>query len=138
MLAPLIEPYASDAAQLLALCVWRESRGESYAAKRGVVDVVLNRCKMSPREGFRPTVTENILKPWAFSSFMDGDPNSLKYPTASDVSWRECAAAAQSTEADSTGGAVFYFSRPLTQPPAAWGKVYHTATIGGLQFYRKA
>lgn len=138
MLAPLIEPYASDATLLLALCVWREARGEGQAAKRGVVDVITNRCKMAPREGFHATIAGNVLKPWAFSSFMDGDPNSVKYPRFNDPSWYECQSAAADIEADSTGGAVFYFSKPLTQPPAAWGPVTHTATIGGLQFYRKA
>jgi hypothetical protein len=42
--------------------------------------------------------------------------------------------AAESNEPDPTGGAVFYFSRPLTEEPKAWGDVIRTADIGNLHF----
>jgi spore germination cell wall hydrolase CwlJ-like protein len=134
-LAPLIEPYASDPDMLLALCIWREARGESLDAKIGVRSVIANRCAMAPAQGFKHDVAANILHPWAFSSFMEGDPNASKYPIESDPSWAQSQIAA-SPQADNTMGAVFYFSRPLTEPPKAWGAVEHSATIGGLQFYR--
>lgn len=138
------EIYINDPIRLLALCAWREARGESLAAKLGVTWTVKNRCAMAPAQGFKPDIAGNILHPWAFSSFMAGDPNSLKYPAESDPSWIDSLAAAKSVEADPTGNAVFYFSRPLTAPPkkedgtCAWGNVEHSATIDGLQFYRIA
>lgn len=135
-LARLAEPYASDPQKLFALAIWRESRGECFDAKLGVAWTVKNRCAMAPREGFKAEITGNILKPWAFSSFSEGDPNAIKYPTPDDSSWHESIAAAASVEADPTLGAVFYYSLPLTTPPAQWGNVEHSATIGGLQFYR--
>lgn len=145
-LAPLNEPFLSDPTQLLALCIWREARGESIAAKTGVAHVILNRCAMSPAQGFEPTIEGNILKPWAFSSFMDGDPNSVKYPEPEDQyllreldpSWTDSLAVARTPGEDPTGGAVFYFSAPLTDPPAAWGSVEVSTVIGGLTFCRIA
>lgn len=132
------EPYLSDPVKLLALCVWREARGECMAAKIGVVDVILNRCTLHPQQGFGADIASNVLHPGAFSSFNEGDPNSIKYPRDTDPSWLDSLHAAAITSADTTGGAVFYYSPPLTTPPHAWGKVQHTATIGTLQFYRVA
>jgi hypothetical protein len=134
--ANLIEPFASDDDELLALCVWREARGESLAAKVGVVDVVRNRCKMAPAQGFKPTVRENILKPWAFSSFMVGDPNSAKYPGTGDRSWVDSRTAATHEDPDTVDGAVFYYSLPLEAPPKAWGLVEFCVTMGGLHFFK--
>lgn len=131
------EPYISDPTLLLALCIWREARGESIDTKRGVGWVVMNRCHMAPAQGFKRSIPENVLHPWAFSSFMEGDLNSLKYPADTDASWHDSRTAAESLGlVDPTNDAVFYFSRPLIAPPHAWGNVEHAATIGGLKFYR--
>lgn len=134
------EPYASDVRLLMALCVWREARGQSPEAKLGVIHVIRNRCAMAPAQGFKADPVANILKPWAFSSFMESDPNSVKYPDTDEVLgnssvWQECLDAVDSVEADPTLGAVFYFSAPLAQPPHAWGAVRHTADIDGLHFF---
>ena len=130
-----IEPFLSDQHQLLALCIWREARNQPDAAMLGVAWTIKNRCSMAPREGFKADIAGNVLKPWAFSSFMEGDPNSTKYPEPGPV-WDRCLAAARSAEADPTGSAVFYYSPPLMQPPSAWGSVEHSADIGELHFCR--
>jgi len=130
------EPYASDPTQLLALCIWREARGESIEAKLGVAWTVMNRCH-TQGQGFASSVSGNVLKPGAFSSFLQGDPNSIKYPAPDDPSWQDSLQAAQAPGlADPTNGAVFYFSPPLTAPPRVWGAVELSATIGRLSFYR--
>ena len=130
------EPYASDPVKLLALCIWREARGESIEAKHGVAWTIRNRCAMAPREGFKREIAANVLHPGAFSSFIEGDPNAVKYPDSTDKSWQDSLAVAEEASAeDPTSGAVFYFSPPLTAAPHAWGPVRHTATIGGLQFF---
>jgi hypothetical protein len=131
----LINKYLTNERLLAALCIWREARGESFRAKLGVFWVLKNRCSVSPREGFKKTLTENILKKWAFSSFNENDPNYSKYPEDSDDSWVECLQAVDSPDPDPTDLAVFYYSKPLTAPPAAWGNVENTANIGGLHFY---
>ena len=128
--------YLDDPVRLLALCVWRESRSEPPEAKLGVAWTVRNRCAMAPREGFRYSIVDNILKPWAFSSFNANDPNARLYPGPMDRSWKESLAAAESNEPDPTDGSIFYFSPPLTAPPSVWGPVEHAATIGRLRFYR--
>ena len=107
-------------------------------AKLGVVWTIKNRCSMAPAQGFQLSTTDNILHPGAFSSFNQGDPNSVKYPNPGDPGWRDSLAAAQSDSADPTVGRVFYYSAPLSAPPRAWGKVEHGADIGGLHFYRIA
>lgn len=132
------EPYASDPTQLLALCVWREARGECIEAKLGVVWTVLNRCH-TRGQGFQPDIAGNVLKPGAFSSFIDGDPNATKYPCPDDPSWHDSLQVAQAAGiSDPTRGAVFYFSPPVTIPPFAWGRVELSAEIGRLKFYRIA
>ncbi len=135
---PPVEPYLSDERLLTALCVWRESRGESQLGKLGVVWTLRNRCSLAPAQGFKHTLTDNILKPWAFSSFNANDPNADKYPDASDASWQHCLAAVDSTEPDPTDGAVFYYSPPIPAPPPAWGHVAPTASIGNLHFCKIA
>jgi hypothetical protein len=135
-MTPVIpDPPFDQGDNLIALCVWREARGAPYAAKLGVVWTLRNRCAMAPQQGFKPTMAENILKPWAFSSFNPNDPNSHKYPPSlEDPVWLDCLKAVNDPAPDPTGGAVFYFSRPLTEPPAAWGPVSEAPCIGGIHF----
>src|SRR5882757_6241922 len=139
MLAPLIEPYKSSAYKLLALAIWREARGESIEAKMAVASVIHNRCVMHPAEGFGRTTSENILKPFAFSSFMEGDPNAYKYPAVADPSWHDSLIAAQTVleqrSPDRSCGAVFYHDDSISAP-STWGHVQPCAAIGRLRFYR--
>lgn len=149
------DPFATDPIQLLALCIWREARGESLSAKIGVGWVIYNRCQMAPAQGFKADIMGNILKPWAFSSFMYGDPNASKYPEPGDRSWKDCLTAADTIDSvdkwtheelihkiDPTNGAVFYDSfkvPPGTHPPIGapgWGKTTFTVSIGNLHFFK--
>lgn len=76
---------------LLALCIWREARGETPRGRRLVGQVIVNRVcdKRWPN-----TVEGVILQPWQFSSFNKNDPNVALYPTSTDPSWPDCVAAA--------------------------------------------
>lgn len=129
-------PY--DKSPLLpVLMVWREARGCPIPAKLGVVWTLRNRNAMAPAQGFKPTMDEEILRHSQFSSFNADDPNSTKYPDSlDDPIWQDCQLAVDSDAPDPTGGAVFYFSKPITEPPAAWGDVDVSAVIGGLTFCR--
>lgn len=49
---------------LLALCIWRESRGESEKVWYAIYNVILNRVGE-----FGKTIIEVIVRPFAFSSF---------------------------------------------------------------------
>jgi len=129
-------PY-NTGSMLTALCIWREARGCSYRAKRAIFCVLRNRCRMAPAQGFHSLLDQNILKPYAFSSFNAGDPNSEKYPEkADDAVWLDCMHATESGNPndDVTNGAVFYFSDPVKEPPKAWGPVVITVVIDGLTF----
>jgi N-acetylmuramoyl-L-alanine amidase len=122
--------------ELLALCVWREARGEGSLGKRGVAHVVDNR--ISARSFFGHDVCSVILKPYQFSSFNPSDPNADKWPADNDISWADSRSAAQAIlsgkDADLTGGALYYFSPPLTAAPRAWGSVGVTLVVGNLTF----
>jgi len=76
---------------ILALCVWREARGESSRGKRLVAQVVENRVQ-SPR--WPETYVGVITQPWQFSAFTARDPNAAKFPSETDPSWPACVSAA--------------------------------------------
>jgi N-acetylmuramoyl-L-alanine amidase len=117
---------------LFAIAIWRESRGEPLEAKRAVAHVILNRVK-SP--GWPDRVSEVILQPWQFSAFNRADPNSTKWPNATDPAWLECCAVVDDPGTDPTGGAVLYHSRIINMPKWAVPEK-RTAQIGAFTFYR--
>jgi len=126
--------------ELLALCCWREARGEGMLGKRGVCHVILNRVKDGHFGGHE--IHGVILKRYQFSSFNLSDPNSDKWPVEGETSWLDCIDAAKSvienTDEDFTRGCLFYYSRPLTAPPIRqWGNVQIVLTVGGITFCKK-
>jgi len=123
---------------LLALDVWRESRGQS-SAWPGVLWCVLNRARHPQWWG--NDVISVITHKWQFSSMTaPGDPNTVQWPAASDPQFLAIvdliAKWEVGTVPDPTNGATYYYSRPLTAPPAAWGDVQETAVINGIHFCR--
>lgn len=127
----------------------------------GIVWCLRNRARMSPAQGFKGChedellgEADNIIKPWAFSSFNADDPNSKRYPVQPDANgefpsdlearlavdpvWQDCIAAATMPDDPVPPAAfyrvVFYFSPPLTAPPAVWGSVSEASHIGNLHF----
>ena len=124
---------------LVALCVWREARGQSRDARRGVLHVILNRAAAQFRGGDPVAV---ILWPFQFSSFSAGDPNAVRLPTpvrAADwAAWLQCCALADDPGEDPTGGATFYHSyQPGSNMWPDWATDdKQTAHIGQFRFYR--
>ena len=140
---PRLPLHMQNPTVLLAMCIFGEARGEIPEAQYAVGCVVRNRVE-SGHYGIGWTGV--ILRPWQFSSFDANDPNRAKLmePTkyeSPEVWWR-CYVAADMAmhhaSGDPTGGAVFYFSPPLTEPPAAWGPVTETVVIGNLHFCKAA
>ena len=133
-------PYEElDDAHLLALCIYREARGESFLGKRGVGCTVRNR--VNAQSYFGHTYDQVILRPYQFSSFNSNDPNAGVWPIDGEPVWMECLVEANNVLGgidDVSNGALFYFSPPLTAPPHAWGPVIATAHIGNLNFYKPA
>jgi spore germination cell wall hydrolase CwlJ-like protein len=76
---------------VLALCVWREARGESFRGKSLVAQVIENRVR-DPR--WPDTYVGVITQRLQFSAFNAGDPNALMFPAENDRAWPDCVAAA--------------------------------------------
>ena len=135
----IAQPYGGlDDAHLLALCIWRESRGEKFLGQRGVGCVVRNRVNAG---GYGEGYAGVILKHYQFSSFNQSDINSKLWPIDGEESWMSCLTEANNVLGgidDVTNKALFYFSPPLTAPPHAWGPVIPTASIGNLSFWKPA
>ena len=128
---------------LAALCVWREARGQSQEARRGVWWVLQNRVG-NPL--FRPSLVRVVLQPWQFSSFNATDPNVTKFPNEAVAldwqAWQEILEIAEDPGADPTSGALYYESFDPSELDAMRGKDSWfaadklTVQIGQVRFYR--
>ena len=76
---------------MLALCVYREARGESMRGKELVAQVILNRVRDTR---WPDTVSGVVTQRWQFSAFNAGDPNALLFPHENDPAWDACVNAA--------------------------------------------
>lgn len=123
---------------MLALCIFREARGETVLGQRAVANVILNRAK---RPGWWGSdVFTVITKAYQFSSFNKGEPNSIVYGAPNDASWHQCFAVAQSaldgSLLDNTIGATFYYDKSLDAMPPVWASKYkHLCDIGSFRFF---
>ena len=125
---------------LMALCCYREARGEPFDGKRGVCHVIQNRANKPGWWG--TSVKEVVLKPFQFSSFNSNDPNSIIWPMDNNPAWTQCLSAASAVlmgdDPDLTDGAMFYHDSSISFPKA-WGKEENyvkTLVVGKLSFYR--
>ena len=118
---------------LVALCIWRESRGQPFEGQRAVGHVIRNRVSDSR---WPDTYRGVVLQPKQFSCFNADDPQVTKYPEFND-SWIDAVAAARlamSSLTDPTGGANHYHTRSVEPSWADRTKV--TARIGDHIFYK--
>lgn len=130
---------------LMALTVWREARGESFAAKLGVIFTVLNRVKA--HSWFGDSISEVLLKPMQYTSITcPGDRQLIRFPVRGNPAMGECMNAVQDVinqqAEDPTGGATHYYDISLDEPgnlPPAWATPEtFKLQIGRLKFYRAA
>lgn len=126
--------------ELLALCCWREARGESLDAKIAQCWSVKNRVEHPAWWGH--DWQSVILKPWQFSSFNANDPNAEKWPEDEDPAWGECVQAAEAVflgrVTDPTNGATHYYDTSIGFPKA-WGSESeweNTLDIGHFRFWK--
>ena len=127
---------------LMALCVWREARGEPMEAKRAVAWVIRNRAD-KPSWWGGPSIASVVLHPYQFSSFNRNDPNSSKLPKPDDPSWIASLMAAQDAcdhvGPDPTSGAVDYFDKSMDADPPPWAtdkSMVHCCDLGDFHFYK--
>lgn len=119
---------------ILALTLWREARGVSSAARQAIACVIRNRAaKRKDRD-----IVAVCTAPYQFSSMAaPGDANLVKWPAVNDIQMADCLAIAGLVNGrDTTGGAIFYFTPPLTQPPKEWGNVVGTLIVDTVRFWR--
>jgi len=126
--------------ELLALCCWREARGEPLDAKIAQCWSVKNRT-LKPGWWGHDWKTV-ILKPWQYSSFNVSDPNNTKWPEEESESWEQCQQAAESvmleTVSDPTNGATNYYDTSI-EFPKAWGNEAewdNTLDVGHFRFWK--
>lgn len=138
---------------MMALCLWREARGEGRPGQVAVGCVVRNRTLRN-----HSTFYEEVVKPWQFSSITaKGDPQLSLYPLPMDAQWQQCSTLAQSIVngevQDVTGGATLYWNPKAIDPgktfvtlagqtvrfPKTWDadKVQETVQIGAHIFLRE-
>lgn len=139
---------------LCRLCLWREARGESLAAKAAVLAVIRNRAN-DPKNRWPKTLAGVVTQHAQFSSFNANDPNVTawphppKVPTIPNLDWQAWLDAGTVYDAaigaDSTNGATHYHDKSIPPPAVAWlgpGKTVadlealKTCEIGNLAFYR--
>jgi spore germination cell wall hydrolase CwlJ-like protein len=130
----------------LALCIWREARGEDIPTKTAVAWVIKNR--VDRKWGRQETFQDVVTAPWQFSGMSAiGDPNLVRYPKSSDQTWRDSLAIANqivrlqgmdTSKMDTTNGAVFYHDITIKTSPSAWGSVEKTLESGRIVFYKSA
>lgn len=101
---------------LLARCVYGESRGEPYTGQVAVAAVVLNRVKSSK---FPNTISGVIYQKGAFTAVDDGQinltPNESAYSAARDAlnGW------------DPTGGCLYYYNPATATSSWIWSLTVH-------------
>ena len=123
---------------MLALCLWREARGEGRAGMAAVGCVVRNRFHRD-RTSYRAEVERRLQ----FSSLTAvGDPELTLWPTDADADFALAGEIAEAVidgaQLDPTGGATLYYA--VTIPfPATWDKAkcWFTVQIGKHRFYRE-
>lgn len=113
---------------MMALCLWREARGEGRDGQIAVGCVIKNRVNKH-----MSSVYTEVVKPWQFSSITaTGDPQLGKYPVLLDTGWgriQELARALCDGEIqDTTGGATLYYADSIPFP-STWDKSKLTETV---------
>jgi N-acetylmuramoyl-L-alanine amidase len=123
---------------MLAICMWREARGDGRDGMVAVGCVVRNRVT---RHG--TTYYAEVVKPWQFSSISaHGDPQLGLYPLEADPSWQTAQLLATDIAngniQDSTQGATLYYANSIPFPKS-WNKavIQATVTIGNQFFFRE-
>ena len=123
--------------QVGVLMLWREARGEPYAVKVGVANVLRNRMA-DPR--WPKEMDQVVMQPLQFSSFNTADWNATKFPRRQNkAEWEaflECARALEeSGEKDLVGGANHYHDTSIPTP--GWAHtMQETARLGKIVFYK--
>lgn len=119
---------------IAAITIWREARGESFDAQRGVAWVIFNRMRDQRWPDDPVAVCHQHLQ---FSCWNSNDLNCRKWPSPTDTAFLSCIRAWEESGIDPTSGANHYhsFANPFDFPKWA-DPSKATAKIGAFTFYR--
>ena len=126
---------------MLALCIWREARGESVNAQIAVGCSIRNRTLKATwwNDRTAASYTAVILQPYQYSSFNASDPNAVKIPNYRDPQFRDCLGIAADiiggAQVDTTSGATHYYDDSI-DPPAWALEMTLTLELPPFKFYK--
>lgn len=121
----------------LALCLWREARGETHEGKVAVAWSIMNR--MAHRQ-WGNTVMAVVFQRLQYSSLTyKGDPQLVLWPKDDDPSWHICLKVADETlnglNTNPIDGADSYHD--ISIPPPDWAKKsVFVKQLGRIRFYK--
>ena len=124
---------------VLALVIWREARGESYAGKVAVASVIRNRVNATRL----PDQWDDVIeRKWQFSSMTaPGDAMLVQWPHDGDQSWLDSMNVAEGvfdgTIADNTDGSTLYANLSVCHPNWNFAELTQTAIIGAHTFFKE-
>lgn len=124
---------------LLARTIYGESRGEGVEGMQAVANVIMNR--VNAGRWYGRTVSEVVLKPFAFSCWNENDPNYNLVKKVDEnntgFKWAKSIAidAYNGKLADITKGATHYHAAGFT--PYWAGSMTKTVIIGNHVFYKE-
>lgn len=116
---------------LLALCIWREARGESYRGKLLVGTTIRNRVEDQRWPDTYPGVVTQRMQ---FSAFNLGDPNVIKFPVEGEAAWRDCVQAADEVLAAATPITTANHYHTKTSTPV-WSKPTAIVDVEGAHVF---
>lgn len=137
-----MDPKLTASEFMEALCIYREARGETDAAKAAMLAVIRNRAAQSPKYGWPKNTTGVIVQPWQFSSFNADDPNAKVWPDSTSPgrwqAWLDCCNVVLTPMlADPTDGANHYEAVPDPAKRPKWADpAKMTCEIGKTRFYK--
>lgn len=121
----------------MALCMWREARGEGVDGMRAVGHVINNRAI-----ALNKSWAQIVYAKLQFSSMTyPQDPQLSNVPTVPDTEFVQACqitdAITAGTDPDLTGGARYYFADSIPTPD--WAKnMVETSKIGRQTFFKEA
>lgn len=138
--------YDGDDLDAMALCAWREARGEGECGMRAVMHVIVNRAASWYSRSLHP-IHEAVYAKNQFSSMsIPGDREFNLQPSPEDKAHHYCCTMAEEIakgiDPDPTNGALYYwnprtatsvwFNRSIVAKPEEHPKL---ASIGNHDFY---
>lgn len=124
---------------LAVVTIWQEARGESYAGKLAVAEVIRNRTvNYYQSDG---SVASTVLRAFQFSGWNVSDPSRVKSAKIDDEDplVRDCLKAWHEalTGTTTVNGAVLYYNPSIVETPT-WARPEHAtevATVGAHHFF---